>query len=94
MPIKFAAVRQLRKDRPRTERNQAIRSELKTLKKRIRSLIADRKREEALQLMPTVMRRFDHAVAKGVIHRNLASRTKSRFMQQLHRLSPPPQATK
>jgi len=89
MPIKFAAVRQLRKDRRRTERNQAIRSEIKTLKKRVLVLLSERKRDEVVQLMPTVMRRFDHAVTKGIIHRNVASRTKSRFMQQLNRLQAP-----
>ena len=83
MPIKHAALKQIRKDRRRRERNQAVRSELKTLKKQLRSLLDQQKRDEALRLMPTVMRRFDQAAAKRVIHKNTASRVKARFMRQL-----------
>lgn len=85
MPIKRAALRQMRKDRPRALRNQAIQSELKTLKKRFTTLVDEQKREEALRLIPLVMQRFDRAAAKGVIHANTASRTKSRLMRHLAR---------
>ena len=83
MPIKRAAARQLRKDRQRAQRNQATLSELKTLKKQVRTLLAKQKREEALQLMPVVMRRFAQAGAKGVIHKNTASRVTARLMRLL-----------
>ena len=83
MPIKRAALRQLRKDRPRALRNQAVASELKTLKKQLAGLLAEHKREEAQRMFRVVSKRFDQAASKGVIHKNLASRTKSRFMRQL-----------
>ena len=83
MPITRAAARQLRKDRVRALRNHAVASELKTLKKRFAGLIAARKRPEATALLSTVMRRFDQAAAKGVIHKRTASRTASRLMRQL-----------
>ena len=83
MPIKHVALKQLRKDAKRTERNRALRSELKTLKKQFLSLLAQGKPQEARQLLPTVMRRFDHAAAKRVVHRNTASRIKSRLMRRL-----------
>ena len=83
MPIKRAALRQLRKDRPRALRNQAVASELKTLRKQLVALLAQQKRDEAQRLFRVVAKRFDQAASKGVIHKNLASRTKSRFMRQL-----------
>jgi small subunit ribosomal protein S20 len=90
MPLKHAALKQIRKDRTRTLRNQAVRSELKTLKKRFLSVLAQQKREEALQLLPVVMRRFDQAVAKGIIHKNTVSRTKARLMRRLAPAQPAP----
>ena len=87
MPITRAAARQLRKDRVRALRNHAVASELKTLKKRFAGLIAERKRTDAAQLLSTVMRRFDQAAARGVIHKRTASRTASRLTRQLARVS-------
>ena len=85
MPIKHAALRQMRKDRKRAVRNQGVLSELKTLKKQLRALVSEQKRDEALKLLPTVMKRFDHAATKHLIHRNVASRTKSRLTKLLAR---------
>ncbi len=87
MPIKRAALRQLRKDRKRSVRNQAAESELKTLKKRFLTLAASNNRDEAAKLFPKLMRRFDQAAAKGRIHHNTAARTKSRLMKRLAKLS-------
>lgn len=93
MPIKTLALKQLRKSRKRAERNQGPRSELKTLKKTILTLLAQQKTQEARQLMPTVMRRFAQAGAKGLIHHNTASRVISRLTRRLPRdTSAPPAA--
>lgn len=87
MPIKHAAVKQLRKDRTRAQRNVAVSSALKTLQKRVRVLLAQQQRDEVVRLLPAVMRQFDRAAAKGVIHKNVASRTKSRLMRRVRQLS-------
>ncbi len=91
MPIKHAALKQLRKDRKRAQHNQAIYSELKTLKKQFLTLRTQQKHEEATRLLPLIMRRFDQAAAKKLIHQNTASRTTSRLMRQL--THPQPQTT-
>lgn len=88
MPITRAAARQIKKDRVRTVRNQAVASELRTLKRRFTTLVAARKHPEAAQLLSTVMRRFDQAAAKGVIHKRTASRTTSRLMRRLAQVAP------
>jgi len=83
MPNKRAALRQMRKDRWRALRNHAVISELRTLTKRFRSFLAQQNREEATRLLPLLMHQFDRAASKGMIHKNAASRTKSRLMRQL-----------
>ena len=94
MPIKTVALKQLRKSRKRAQRNIAVRSELKTLKKTILTLIAGQKVEEARRLMPMVMRRFAQAGADNLIHHKTASRVISRLSKRLtkqaHTSSPPP----
>lgn len=85
MPIKHAALKQIRKDRPRVERNRAVRSELKSLAKQLRALLSAQQLDDARRLIQTIAKRYDRAVAKGVIHRNTASRSKSRLMRLMSR---------
>ena len=85
MPIKHAALKQIRKDRKRRVRNQAARSELKTLTKRLVGLLTSRKVDEAKTLLRLVATKYDHAAAKGIIHRNTASRYKSRLTLHLNK---------
>lgn len=86
MPIKFAAVRQIRKDAKRAVRNSALRSELKTLIKRLHHLVEGKHAKEARALLPLVAKKYDHAASKGVIHRNTAARYKSRLSRQVNGL--------
>ena len=83
MPIKHAALRQLRKDAKRNQRNRAVQSELKTLIKRLIGLLRAQKLDEATTVLHEVTRKFDRAVTKGVIHRNTAGRFKSRLTKRV-----------
>ncbi len=87
MPIKHAALKQIRKDRTRQERNQAVRAELKTLTRKLLSLLQEGKRDEAAGLIRVVAKKFDLAASKGVVHANTAARSKSRLMRRLATLS-------
>ena len=62
----------------RAERNKAVKSELKT---RVKSATSQPENEEALRL---AVKRLDMAAAKGVIHKNQASRRKSRLMKKIN----------
>ena len=86
MPIKHAALKQIRKDRKRRERNQSLRSELHTITKRLQGLLSSRQLEEAGKLIHLVAKKYDHAASKHIIHRNAASRYKSRLMRRLNQL--------
>ena len=89
MPIKHAALKQIRKDRKRALRNHAVHSELKTLKKRLHAFLLQQKPDEARALLPLLMKRFDQAAAKSIIHKNTASRNKARLTRQLGRSRAP-----
>ena len=84
MPIKHAALKQIRKDRKRQQRNQAVQSELKTLTKGLLALLGAKKLDEAKTVIRLVAKKYDHAASKGIIHRNTAARYKSRLMQRLN----------
>ena len=87
MPIKHAALKQIRKDRARRERNNALRSELKTLTRRLLSLLSAKKSKEAGELLRLVAKKYDHAASKHLIHRNTAARYKSRLTRRLNSAS-------
>ncbi len=85
MPIKHAALKEIRKGRRRQTRNQAIRSELRTLTKRFAGVVSSKKLDEAGTLLRLVTAKYDRAVSKGIIHRNTAARYKSRLTLRLNR---------
>ncbi len=66
----------------RTERNKAVRSELKTRTKAAVSA-ADAGAENAEELARAAQKRIDMAATKGVIHKNAAARKKSRLAKRL-----------
>ena len=66
----------------RAERNKAVRSELKTRTK-IAAAAATEGAENAAELTRLAVKRIDMAASKGVIHKNAASRKKSRLMKKL-----------
>ena len=84
MPIKHAALKQIRKDRPRKLRNQAVRSELKTLTKRLITLLQAKQLEDAKTMLQLVSKKYDCAASAHVIHRNTAARYKSRLARKLN----------
>ena len=86
MPIKHAALKEMRKGRRRHARNQAVRSELKTLTKRFLELMRDRKPDEAKPLLQLIAKKYDRAAFKKIIHRNTAARYKSRLAKRLNTL--------
>ena len=85
MPIKHNALKQLRKDRVRQTRNQAVRSQLKTLTRELTGLLRQQKTEEARTLLRQVSSLYDRAAKKGVVHANTAARHKSRLSRRLAR---------
>ena len=67
----------------RTERNKAVRSELKTRTKNA-SAAAAAGDDNAQELARIAQKRIDSAASKGVIHKNAAARRKSRLAKKLN----------
>jgi small subunit ribosomal protein S20 len=65
----------------RTERNKAVKSELRTRVKVARETKGSADNAEALRL---AVKRLDMAAAKRIIHPRQAARRKSRLMRQLN----------
>ena len=83
MPIKKAALKMMRSDRRREERNSRILNELKTLSKKFEALISAKNKESAQTLLKEVFKKLDRALSQGIIHKNRAARKKSRLSQKL-----------
>ncbi len=71
----------------RTERNKAVRSELKTRTKAAQQAVAEGA-ENAADLARAAQKRIDMAAAKGVIHKNAAARRTSRLAKKLNQGAP------
>lgn len=65
----------------RTERNKAVKSELRTRVKAVRETNGTPESAEALRM---AVKRLDTAAAKRIIHPKQAARRKSRLMRQLN----------
>jgi small subunit ribosomal protein S20 len=63
-----------------TERNKAVRSELKT---RVKNAVAAAGTDAAEDTARLAQKRLDKAATKGVIHKNTAARRKSRLAKKL-----------
>ena len=77
-------IKRNRQNLVRHERNKAVRSELKT---RTRGAVtaAEAGADDVDERLRAAIKRIDAAAAKGVIHRNAASRRKSRLMLRVNR---------
>lgn len=87
MPIKKAALKRVRADKKKREKNARIINDLKTRIKRLRNFIANKKKDEALSLLSVIIPLLGKAARKKVIHKNKASRTVSRLKKAVSSLS-------
>ena len=67
----------------RTERNKAVKSELRTVVRNVRAAIAAGDGEQAAAAIKHASRKLDKAVSKGVIHKNQAANRKSALAKQV-----------
>ena len=66
----------------RTERNKAVKSELRTVVRAVRSAITAGDAAAATTAVQVASRKLDKAVSKGVIHKNQAANRKSALAKQ------------
>lgn len=77
-----SAIKSIRKDARRTERNRPVRSSLKTYVKNAVSSIGSGEEDMSQEAIRIAVSKLDKAAQKGIIHRNQAARRKSRLMKK------------
>ena len=83
MPTTKSAAKRLRQNELRRTRNRSVKREIHTRVKRVQDALVAGDAEGARELFRLAVKRLDQAAAKGIIHRNAASRHKSRMAAKL-----------
>ncbi len=83
MPNIKSAMKRMRSDAKKHDRNQAVISELKTLSKK---LAASSEASKAKEVAKVLVSCYDKAVTRGIIPRGRADRRKSRIAQYVAKL--------
>ena len=86
MPNIKSAMKRLRSDKLKRERNQNMLSELKTMKKNLQKFASEP--EKAKEHAAKMIKRFDQAAGKGIIPKGRANRNKSRIQAFIAKLAP------
>ena len=86
MPVIKSAKKRMRQNIVRRARNFPVRSEMKSLVKKILTLIKDGKADDAVKLMPMAYAIVDKAAKKNIIHPKNAANKKSRIARALNAL--------
>ncbi|QOQ38690.1 30S ribosomal protein S20 [Trueperella pecoris] len=72
-------IKRIKTNEKRRLRNKAVKTEVRTLVRKVREAAAAGNAEEAEAALRTASRKLDKAVSKGVIHRNQAANRKSKL---------------
>jgi small subunit ribosomal protein S20 len=83
MAITKSAKKAYRQSLRRKARNTEKKDDLKKLLKEVRSLISEKKANEAKKLLPKVYKLLDKGAKKGIIKKGTASRKKSRIAKAI-----------
>jgi small subunit ribosomal protein S20 len=76
-------IKRNKQNEKRRQRNQAVRSELKTRVKRA-TTAAELGTDDTVDLTREAVKKLDKAAEKGIIHKNQAARRKSRLMKRVN----------
>jgi small subunit ribosomal protein S20 len=83
MPHSRSSKKRVRQNRTRAERNNTVRSAMRSTERRLLELVGAGKQDEAKALLPVAYARLDKASKAGVIHANTAGNHKSRLARSV-----------
>ncbi len=86
MPRRKSSVKRSRADKKRRLRNLKVKRDLKNTLKKFQAFLSTKNIEEAKTHLAKVFSKLDKAAKKGIIHKNLSRRKKSRLMKKLSSL--------
>jgi small subunit ribosomal protein S20 len=79
----YSALKRARQTETRTARNRALKSRMRTALRQVREALASGNAQTAAQAFSSAASVLDKSVTKGVVHKNTASRYKSRLTARL-----------
>lgn len=82
-----SAKKRIKVTQTKTLRNKMVKSALKTSIKKYETAIEAGNVDEAKVLLGSTIKSIDMAASKGIIHKNVASRKKSRLTLKLNKLA-------
>ena len=80
-----SALKRIRQNEKRRERNRAARTRMRSAVKQVRRALEAGDVDQAEQLLPEAIRILDVSARKNVVHPNKAARSKSRLIQAVRR---------
>ena len=87
MPITKSAKKALRQNTKRRAQNTKTKTKFKVLSKKLATLVADKKSDEAKKILILATKAIDKAVKTGVLKPNTASRKKSRIARLVNSIN-------
>ena len=88
MPNHYSALKRARQTKRRTTINRKNKGAFRASLRHARKVLSTGTREESQPVIPQTLSSIDKAVQKGLIHKNTASRLKSRLMARLNATAP------
>jgi small subunit ribosomal protein S20 len=82
-----SSIKRIRVTETKTMRNKMVKSALKTSIKKYEAAVAEGNKESAAVLFTAATKSLDMASSKGIIHKNMASRKKSRLAAKLNAMA-------
>jgi len=86
MPIMRSAKKRLRQNIKQNLRNRTYKSALKTQLKKFLSVVKEGNAQAAQEELRLTVKKIDKGVAKNILHKNTASRKKSRLAKKLNQM--------
>jgi len=87
MPIKKAAIKDLRQNKKRAKRNQKTKSDITALIRKVRKTIEKKDSAKAAEWLKQAIKQIDRAAQKGILKKNTAARKKSRLSKAVKALT-------
>ncbi len=87
MPITSSAKKALRQGLKRRIQNARVKKASRALLKKFRTLVSQKDKSGAKELLPSLQKALDKAVKGGTLKKNTASRLKSRIAKSFAKLS-------
>jgi len=86
MPQKKSAFKRLRQDKKKHLKNKAKISEIRTLTKKVRTLLSEKNAKEAETAIRSLESKLIRGIKTGIMKKNTASRKISRLRKQLDQI--------